>query len=157
MSVDRSSVMVSFLIPEENGGGTERMHATPLGEGRYIIDNSPFYVFNISCGDVIQASTDKDGEKSFLRVESRGGHSTYRIRLPIGLDHKFFLENWAALGELGCTYEGSSVNSGRLYSVDIGPDVNVFDVYKILDEKERQGVWVFEEAHYFSTADNKSG
>ena len=87
-------------------------------------------------------------ELIFLRIVSRGGHSTYRIRLPIGSDHNFFLEQWLALEKLGCTYEGSSASTKRLYALDIPPNANVAAVYLVLEKGEQEGIWEFEEAHY---------
>lgn len=141
-------VMVTFSTADGGEEIVERMHAIPRGDGRYVLDNSPFYVFGISYGDVFLADR-MDGEMVFSGVESRGGHSTYRIRLPAGQNHEFFLRHWQQLEKLGCTYEGSSANPARLYSIDVPPGVDVFEVYRLLEEGEQQGTWVFEEAHYF--------
>jgi hypothetical protein len=124
------------------------MYALPVSEGVCVLDNSPFYAFDISLGDFFLVE-EIDREYFFSRVIRRGGHSTYRIKLPIGKEHGYFLEHWRTLEGLGCTYEGSSVNDRRLYSLDVPPEVDVFEVFKILEGKEVLGIWVFEEAHYF--------
>lgn len=138
-------VMVTFLAED---GIVERMHAITHADGSYILDNSPFYAFGISLGDRFTA-TKKDGELLFAEVVARGGHSTYRIKLPVGCGHPYFLEHWAQLEELGCTFEGSSANPERLYAIDMPPGVDVLKAYQILEEKEQQGIWTFEEGHYF--------
>lgn len=145
--------MVTFSVFVGDEEIVERMFAIPRNDGRYVLDNSPFYVFGISYRDVLSVSK-KDGELFFSGIESRGGHSTYRVKLPIGRDHEFFLSRWSQLEELGCTYEGSSANPERLYSIDIPPGVDVFEVYRLLEEGEQQGVWVFEEGHYFDPQNN---
>jgi hypothetical protein len=124
------------------------MHAVAEGGDCYVLDNSPFYAFGISFGDVFSA-LQKDGELVFSAVIARGGHSTYRVRLPAGCEHAYFLENWIELEQLGCTFEGSSANAERLYAIDIPPGIDVTKVYRVLEEKEQQGIWFFEEAHYF--------
>lgn len=141
--VDR--VKVSFHASDD--GLMERMYARPLGDGRYVLDNSPFYVFDVSYCDEFVAR-DVDGELVFSHVTSRGGHSTYRIRLPEGKDHSHFLAYWKEIESEGCSYEGSSVNSRRLYAIDIPPGADVNKVYGAMQKYEDLGVWEFEEGHY---------
>lgn len=140
-------VTVSFPCVEGEGCIVERMHARVLNGGRYSLDNSPFYAFGISFEDVFLAEL-KDGELIFAGVVWRGGHSTYRVKLPVGCDHDYFLEHWPALDKLGCTFEGSSAKLQRLYSIDVPPKADVFEVYRVIEEKEQQNVWSFEEAHF---------
>lgn len=141
-------VKVSFPMGD---GTVERMYAKPVGEGRYILDNSPFYVFDISYCDEFSADHVEE-ELVFSRVISRSGHSTYRIKLPEGEDHSYFLKYWVDLAAEGCTYEGSSVSSRLLYTIDLPPGVDVMNVYKIMDQYEQQGIWEFEEGHYCANA-----
>lgn len=147
-------VVISFPVTQDAGSIVERMHATSIDDGKYVLENSPFYAYGISFKDVFYAEL-RDGTLVFRAVISRGGHSTYRIRLPAGRDHAYFLNNWLELGKLGCTYEGSSANTTRLYAIDVPPGVDVAEVYRLLDEKEHQGVWVFEEGHYFAPSENQ--
>lgn len=145
---EKLRIMVSFPIDDDACGEYENMYAVPLGGGGFCLDNSPFYVFGISCGDSFEAVR-HDGRLIFSKVLKRGGHSTYRIKLPIGADHGYFLLHWQPLLRLGCTYEGSSGGGARLYSVDMGPVVDVAAAYALMDKKERDGVWFFEEGHYY--------
>lgn len=140
--------MVSFPVGEGDASLVERMHAIKQGDGLYLLDNSPFYAFDISFGDVFLATLNEE-ELIFSKIFSRGGHSTYRIKLPVGHEHSRFLDSWNELEKLGCTYEGSSSNPERLYSIDIPPGVDVSKVYRIFEAKEHEGIWQFEEAHYF--------
>jgi hypothetical protein len=141
-----AGTMVAFLVGEGEGRFVERLHAIPLGGGVYVLDNSPFYAYDISYKDVFRAVSE-DGSLVFSEVVSRGGHSTYRIKLPVGCDHEYFSRHWSELDRLGCTFEGSSGNAQRLYAIDVPPDVNVFEVYRLLEERERDNVWTFEEGH----------
>jgi hypothetical protein len=155
---DDNTPMAMISFPDAEGGGcaVERMHARSLGGGRYVLDNSPFYAFGISFDDVFLAEQ-KDGELIFSQVIRRGGHSTYRIKLPVGCDHEYFLKHWTELDALGCTFEGSSATPQRLYSIDVPPTSDVFEVYRVLEEKEQQKFWSFEEAHYWRSRLEKPG
>jgi hypothetical protein len=141
-------VLVAFPIDRDVGGEFENMHAVPLGGATFILDNSPFYVYGISYCDTFEA-VQHDDRLTFSKVITRGGHSTYRIKLPAGADHNYFLMHWQGLEKLGCTYEGSSRGAAKLYSVDMAPAVDVPAAYAYMDQKEREGIWFFEEGYYF--------
>jgi hypothetical protein len=127
----------------------EIMHAKERGDGLFTLDNSPFYAFNISCGDVFSAVDLASRGLVFAKIVERGGHSTYRVRLRAGEGHQFFLQRWPAMAALGCSYEGSGLADRRLYSIDIPVVAAVPDVYALLERGEEEEVWEFEEAHYF--------
>ncbi|MFC3654564.1 DUF4265 domain-containing protein [Xanthomonas hyacinthi] len=140
---------MEFPVSEGGEHLVERMHALARGDGNFVLDNSPFYAFGISCGDVFSASPSEDGGLVFSEVVSRGGHSTYRVKLPAGRKHEDFLAHWLVLEKLGCTYEGSSANPERLYSIDVPAGADVFEIYRLLEEGEREKAWFFEEGYYF--------
>jgi hypothetical protein len=141
-------VLVAFPIDGDFDGECENMYAVPLGGGTFILDNSPFYVYGISYCDTFEAEQ-RDDRLVFSKIAARGGHSTYRIKLPAGADHNYFLKHWQTLEKLGCTYEGSSSGVAKLYSIDMAPTVDVVAAYASMDEKEREDVWSFEEGHYY--------
>jgi hypothetical protein len=135
---------VAFRLED---GSVENMHADLLPNGTFRLDNSPFYFYGISWGDEFAAEVE-DGRLFFSEVTRRGGHSTYRVKLPAGSPHGHFLERWTPLEALGCTYEGSSTGERRLYAIDVPPGANVHAIYALLEEGEAAGHWVFEEGHY---------
>ncbi|GLS27580.1 hypothetical protein GCM10007877_32990 [Marinibactrum halimedae] len=143
-------VKISFPISSEYGA-VERMFAQHTADNRYVLDNSPFYAFDISFCDEFFVK-EVNGEKVFSGLASRGGHSTYRIKLPKNKDHEYFLNYWEPLKELGCSFEGSSANERRLYSIDMPPDVNVHKAYQVMESLEDEGIWEFEEGHYYSAS-----
>ena len=138
----------AFPFEEDGTVQIERMHATLLPTGNFLLENSPFHVFGISYQDGFSARV-VDGLLTFDRIVSRGGHSTYRVRLPADKDHPHFLHNWNELEGAGCSFEWSSANDKLLYAIDMPPGVDVRAVYRILEGKEEQGIWEFEEAHYY--------
>jgi hypothetical protein len=145
------SDLVRIVFPLEPGSPhgitRERLWAKPLPEGTYLLDNSPFHAYGVSYGDIVRATLEND-ELVFREVVKRGGHSTYRIKLPRGKTHAYFLEFWPRLETLGCSYEGADDNR-RLYAIDTAPSMSVHAVYKLLTELETAGVIEFEEGHYY--------
>jgi hypothetical protein len=141
-------VQIVFSLDADAGGiETERLWAMPLANGTFLLDNSPFHAYGVSYMDVVNVDSTLNGFE-FASVASRGGHSTYLIRLPLGQSHAYFLEFWPRLGTLGCTYEGASDNP-RLYSIDVAPSASVQNVYRILENLEEAGICDFEEGHYY--------
>jgi hypothetical protein len=145
---------IAFDVAGQNDSGfeIERLWAKPVGDDIYVIDNSPFQAYGISVGDKVLAKK-VNGELKFVSVVERGGHSTYRVRLPAGCDHSYFLQHWKELEALGCTYEGAS-GEQKLYSIDVPAIGNVPEVYRVLQKSEDAGTWEFEEAHYFRPGEN---
>jgi hypothetical protein len=138
---------VSFPFRKDGVLQYENMHTIDLGDNCFEIDNSPFYVYGVSCRDIISAR--RVGSRLlFDRVIKHGGHSTYRVRLPIGQSHGYFAGLWDPLHKLGCSYEGSSAADRRLYSIDIPAGADVVAAYDYLEQNEQNGLWEFEEAHY---------
>ncbi|MGR4862960.1 DUF4265 domain-containing protein [Caulobacter sp. LARHSG274] len=130
-----------------NGFEIERLWATPLEDDLYVLDNSPFQVYGVSFGDKVLARS-QNGDLTFISVAERGGHSTYRVMLPTGKGHDYFLKYWPKLEACGCSYEGATGDQ-QLYSLDVPSLDAVQGVYDVLQENENAGVWEFEEAHYF--------
>lgn len=142
-----SRVKVVFELNSEAGVSAETMHAVASPGGLYMLDNSAFYAYGISCCDIFKAQ-EKDGALYFMEVVSRGGHSTYRVKLPAGASHEDFMRSWEELQRMGCSFEGTGNNSRRLYAIDVPPEADVVAVYNYLQKNEDSGVWEFEEAHY---------
>ncbi|GMN04225.1 DUF4265 domain-containing protein [Erythrobacter sp. MTPC3] len=137
--------IVSFTLDD---GSYENLHAKRLGASSFLLDNSPFYIYDVSYQDEVVAHS-KDGRLVFESVLRRGGHSTYRIKLPPRKTHEDFLRGFDKLDHLGCTFEGSVAGSRRLYSIDLPPSTDVAAVYEIMEDGEARGEWEFEEAHFF--------
>ena len=125
-----------------HGNATERLWAEPLGNDRFRIRNTPFYVFGVSNDDVVLAA-DVERQTVFSRVVLRSGHSTYRLRLEAhDLSASSFVQGWTPLQELGCSYE-----EGPVLAVDVPPAADIYAVYELLQAGEDAGVWEFEEGH----------
>ncbi|PYV32402.1 MAG: hypothetical protein DMG22_13400, partial [Acidobacteria bacterium] len=106
--------------------------------------NTPLYAEGFSYGDVVEA---RPVEGGFIvqRVARRGGHSTYVFLLSKeAAESHGWPKFWQPLEELGCRYE----SRGRLYAVDVPPEVDVHKAYQLLEAGEKAGVWGFQEQHY---------
>jgi len=145
---DTGTVYLAFPIGESGEEEFERLHATPLPSGGYLIENSPFYAFDISYRDVARARH-QEGRLLFDGVAERGGHSTYRVKLSPESTHEDFLAQFDSLARLGCSFEGTGSGPRRLYAIDIPPGADLAKVYAPLEALEQQGFWKFEEAHLF--------
>lgn len=124
-----------------HGSATESVWVDDVGQGRYVLENSPFYAFGVSYQDVVSAK-EANGELIFDKVLSRGGHSTYRLIVPESREE--FDHYWEPLQRLGCTYE-EGLN--RLLSVDVPPLADIYAAYNALEAGEQAGAWSFEEGH----------
>ena len=137
-------VKIFFRLGDDAPTPTETLWARPLGDRLFELNNSPFYAFGVSYLDKVFAAEAGDGALEFSGVAERGGHSTYRVFLEEGVSSDQFEEYWKRLERLGCSYEGAKE---RLFSIDVPPAADIYQVYSILEEGEAAGRWDFEEAH----------
>lgn len=122
----------------------ETLWAEDLGNNIYRIDNSPFYAYNISYNDVVEAkeNSNDDNRLYFLKVISSSGHSTYRVKI---IENKI-IDAKPLLSELeiiGCTFEGVK---NSLISIDIPPTTKLSEIIKILEHGKTKKIWFYEEA-----------
>jgi len=138
-------VKIAFELPKDDPSphGIETVWAEALGMERYRLDNSPFYMYGVSYGDVVLAKV-AHGQLVFAGVAERGGHSTYRIFLTKKFGEEDFKKHWKPFEKLGCAYE---VATKRLIVIDVPPEADIYKVYKLLEDGEAAGVWDFEEGH----------
>jgi len=126
-----------------HGSATETVWAEREDEQRFRIRNVPFYAHGVSVEDVVLAKPSA-GIFEFECVSSRGGHSTYRLLIKEAAPAAAFRQKWQQLESSGCTYEQGA---GRLMAVDVSPGADIHEVYALLEEGERDGLWDFEEGH----------
>jgi hypothetical protein len=129
-------VKIQFrLNPEdEQGYEVENLWAEPLEDHTFRILNSPFFVFELSCGDVVKA-VPSDSKLQYVSIVRRGGHSTYRLFLQG--DHTIndpsFQEYWRSISAEGATLENAN---DRFVAVDVPPKW-IFPRFIICSKKER--------------------
>jgi hypothetical protein len=137
-----------------HGRPNEGLWAEPIGPTGpatvFSLRNSPFFVRGVSFLDTVRAAPRTDGAgMEFSGVLAHGGHSTYMLLVPP--ESRGFDSHWHKLSELGCTYESTSLHlrggDKVLYSVDVPPSSDIWDVYSILQNGERNSAWMFQEGH----------
>lgn len=85
-------------------GNTESHRATPIGENLYRLENSPFFAYNVSWQDIIEAKPDEEGIPIFVRVVEKSGNRTIRVILESAESQRIL----DALIQLGCSYGGAN-------------------------------------------------
>lgn len=123
---------------------SEWMWAEPAGPGLFRLANSPFYAYGVSLGDVVRVAS-RDGLPTVDAIVERGGRSTYRLIRSEALADEVWNEEWALLDQLGCMHEG---DGERLVAIDVPADADVVAVFRLLEEGENLGFWVFEEVWF---------
>lgn len=135
---------IGFRLPRQQDGfppvDWEGLLSIPLGEGKYRIDNVPFYTDLISLGDVVAASN-VEGRLVFERLLSAGGHSTIRV---VVFDAATVPRFRSELVSLGCSTELSNIPT--LFAVDVPAEVDYAAVVALLDGYFTAGVLDYEES-----------
>jgi hypothetical protein len=137
-----SKILFPLNPSDWHGSARETLWAKSLGGGLYELRNVPFYAFDVSYEDVVEAEN-VAGVLTFKRLSSRSGHSTYRILIEEAASGKFEAF-WAPIAEHGCTYEAGHP---PLRAIDVPPSADVRAVHELLQRGEDAGVWSFEEGH----------
>jgi hypothetical protein len=104
----------------------ETLWAFDLGNGRYKLDNTPWYAYGVSTGDVIEAQReDPGGFLIFRRVVEKSGYRTIRI----ASDEDFSDDLLYEIQGLGCSFEGAN---RRYIAVDVPAAVDLSTVAEFL-------------------------
>lgn len=150
-----SLIKVRFELDasEWHGHEAETLWATPMPGTEwpsFQISNSPFFTTGINYLDVVSAKpTGSDGVFDFMTVTRRGGHSTYMILVQPAESR--INAYWGMLERMGCSYESAHLNLSMgkrlLYSVDVPPTADIYEVYEMLERGENDGVWLFQEGY----------
>lgn len=106
----------------DDDGDVETPWAVSLGGNLYQIDNTPFFAYGISAGDVIEALPEPDGFLFFQRVVRKSGHRTVRVMLPESAEIEPGPTLLGDIKRLGCTYEGAY---SKLICIDVPPAVSL--------------------------------
>ncbi len=71
-------------------GEVETLWAFDLGQDQYKLDNTPWYAYGVSTGDVIEAERQEpDGFPLFKRVVATSGYRTVRGERGQAFDYRF--------------------------------------------------------------------
>lgn len=111
-------------------GDVETLWVEQVGQDRYRLDNTPWYAYGVSLGDVVEARRSAPGRLlDFVRVVQKSGYRTLRFSLEpttgARASSRALLERFAALG---CLCEGAG---GTYFAVGVPPGVS-FDLVRDL-------------------------
>ena len=100
----------------DDDGQVETLWAFDLGNGRFRLDNAPWYQYGVSYRDVIEASPEPDGLPFVVRVLEKSGYRTLRIRSDKSIPEQLL----EAIKSAGASYEGATRN---FMAVDVPPGI----------------------------------
>lgn len=118
----------------------ESLWATEIGSGHYVIDNIPFFVRDVSCGDTVSV-IENNGELFFDDVVEESLNSVLRV---IAYDPDHISELRERLLSLKCESELSHIPN--LIAVEVPAAADLDSVLKFLDEGEKDQLWEYETA-----------
>jgi len=146
-------VRIFFKLQQDEDGYppavTESLWAISLGEGRFRLENTPFFVTGVSHSDVVRAHRGDDRRLWFDELAEASGHSTVRVVIcENSPDTRPIKKRMQALQEsvarLGCSFESSHLPN--LVSIDIPPDVPLGPLTALLEAGHQGELWDYEEA-----------
>jgi len=141
--------MVRFgLVRDEDGRApvegwpppvdSEGLWASPLSEGRYRIENTPWFAQNLAAHDVVEA-VEHEGARWVVRKAQWSGHLTVRVAHG---DSAAVLDAFADLGVRG----ESAPPAYPIVALDIPPEADFRAIVGRLRAGKADGNWDFEEA-----------
>jgi len=145
---DDEFVKVRFGIQQDENSWppvtSEGLWAVPLGDGRYRIDNTPWFVRQLATGDIVIAQADDGGELWATERAAWSGHLTLRVippsKGPLGGDRQAVLDAFEALG-----VTGEGVAQYGIVALDVAPDADLHAVKALLLAGAADGRWDYEE------------
>jgi uncharacterized protein DUF4265 len=137
-------VKILFQLEQDEDGyppaSVESLWALPKGEGRFQVDNIPFFATGVAFGDIVSV-TQEEGALCFQDVVQPSGHSTLRVAISEAADVPAVR---ALFEQKGCSVEQSHLP--RLIAVDVPPSVPLESLRPLLEAGRGQGRWDYEEA-----------
>ena len=138
-------VKVKIPLPENDpsGGEAEWVWADRAGDDTFLLRNIPTFVYGLSYGDTVRAK-EEDGVLVFGGVVQRGGHSTYRAYAKSDRKSPEVMAVLQTLEKMHCDIEPAT---NKIVGLDVLPEADIYQVYRVLEEAERAGILEFEEGH----------
>jgi len=138
MNIEAELAKVEMRFEDDEGNvEVETPWVTPLGNNRYRLENSPFYAYNVSWEDIIEAVKEEaDGFPIFTKVLEKSGNRTVRVIFDPPVEEENESQKVLnGLVELGCSYEGAN----RSYVViNIPKHIKLMEIRDYLISKEVQ-------------------
>jgi hypothetical protein len=143
---DDQYIKIAFEMEQDEDGWppitTETLWAVDLGNGKYEINNIPFFVRLLARGDIVSAYKKYGDMLYFKDIMVSSKNSTIRI---IFNNKRCINDVYKSLESYGCSTEGGA-DYKNLTAVDIPENVSFQEVVKFLKEQENKGIIGFEES-----------
>ncbi|MDP9514868.1 DUF4265 domain-containing protein [Pseudomonas protegens] len=111
---------ITILLKQDDDGyppvAAESLWGIKQGETTYIVDNTPYYIYGLSKGDLID-TRQENNELIATVVIQQGGHSTLRVFAENAQDKANIIKTLQQLGA-----HCSVTHSLSLFSVDVAPE-----------------------------------
>ncbi len=149
MSRDETAfVKVRFKLEKDDEGWppveSEGLWAEPLGEGRYRVDNTPWFVRNLAADDVVIVLAGNDDVLWATGRAEWSGRLTIRIVPsrdgPLHGDRQAVLDSFEVLG-----VTGEGIEHYNMVALDVPADADLAAVKQLLRAGEADGRWDYEE------------
>lgn len=134
------------LVVDEEGWPpvvSEGLWAEPMGDGRYRIDNTPWFVPNLAADDIVMAD-DRDGKLWATGRVQWSGRLTLRVipfpEGPLRGDRRAVLDSFAPLG-----VTGEGVEQYGIVALDVPADADLHAIKTLLLAGGADGRWDYEE------------
>jgi hypothetical protein len=126
--------MVKVVFQLE-GDTAERLWAREIGINAFEIMNTPFYVYGVSNGDIVEAlQSSVQGLFTFVRILKKSGWKTVRVLIGDYLPNGSGLEVLTQLLEtMNCT--GYESGFETILAVDVPPLVDIVSLGEVLDRE----------------------
>ena len=147
---DDGYVRVRFSLPDDGSGwppcASEGLWAVDLGNGRYRLDNVPFFVRGLACRDMVAATTAADGHLWATEVLRRSGRLT--VRVMVFGEHRgdTVRELLDVAAACGVESETMNLNPGcDLLAFDLPKSADVARFKSFLGTGQQLERWAYEE------------
>jgi len=143
-NMEENMVKIKIPLPMNDASGidAEWLWAEPEGDS-FVLKNVPIFAYGLSYGDSVRIRIEDD-VLVFQDIVRRGGHSTYRIYAKSDRSSPEVVNVLTNLEKLCCDLEPAT---NKIVGVDVLPEADVYEVYRVLEEAERNGILEFEEGH----------
>ncbi|MEU2729586.1 DUF4265 domain-containing protein [Streptomyces griseoviridis] len=147
-NISDTHVKVHFRLDVDEDGwppaGVESLWAVRLGDGTVRLDNTPWFVRGVACGDIVGVELEDDGVLYARETVQPSGNCT--IRLIVLRDEGSAAARQTVLDSfhrLGATGEG--LQHFRMVALDVPPEADLPEIRKLLEHGAAQEWWQWEE------------
>lgn len=146
--ISDAHVKVCFRMDVDEDGwppvSVESLWAVELDNGTVRLENTPWFVRGIACGDIIRVGVDEEGVRWAGETVRASGNCTIRlIVLKDGGSTAARQSVLNAFHSLGTTGEG--IERFRMVALDVPPEANIAKIRKLLEHGAAEEWWHWEE------------